>query len=115
MTGMQTIGGHMRPSPSEGCNTGSGHHDALMMKQPSDTAHTPAVASSKRRRDHLRLVTEEPTLDAEIAAAIRPRTIGRLIAQTALIAETASMRRREERAAQPLGIAGRLMGRFRSV
>ncbi|MBC7460495.1 MAG: hypothetical protein H7287_03965 [Thermoleophilia bacterium] len=83
------------------------------MKQPFDTA-TPDD-DAPRRRDHLRLVTEQPSAEAELAAAMRPRSIGRLIAQTALIAETAAMRRREQRAEPQRGGIGRLMGRFRTV
>ncbi|MCW2950333.1 MAG: hypothetical protein JWN41_1346 [Thermoleophilia bacterium] len=106
----------MRPDPGRQCNTLRGPHDAQGMKQPSDSA--PASSSDSRdgrRRDHLRLVVEQPSLEAEVAAAIRPRTIGRLIAQTALIAESATNRRAEERVQPPRGIADRFIGRFRSV
>ena len=44
--------------------------------------------------------------------APRPRTIGRLIAQTALIADSA-VARRSEADLQPRGVSGRLLGRFR--
>lgn len=68
-----------------------------------------------RTRDHLRLVTEPETVEAAVAAAGRPRTIGRLIAQTALIAESTVNRRRDHEAAGhgPRGIGERLLGRFR--
>ena len=59
---------------------------------------------------HLWLVPE-PALDAS-AAAPRPRTIGRLIAQTALIADSALTRRRLDDDEGQRGI-GRLLGRFR--
>jgi hypothetical protein len=45
--------------------------------------------------------------------AQRPRTIGRLIAQTALIADSAVNRRRLDEHADGRGVAGRLLGRFR--
>ena len=104
----------MRPLPG-GCATRDGAvADLLVMKHPSDTAATTENDAPERRRNHLRLVTEEPTLEAEVAASVRPRTIGRLIAQTAMIAETAALRRREQREPQPRGL-GRIVGRFRSV
>ena len=85
------------------------------MKHPSDTATKSDSETPTRRRDHLRLVTEQPSVEAEVAASVRPRTIGRLIAQTALIAETAAMRRKEQRETPPPRGINRLMGRFRSV
>jgi hypothetical protein len=112
--GLQTLGAHAA-SRTRRWNTGSRAHDALVMKHPSDSAKPVDADAAPRRRDHLRLVTEQPSVEAEVAAAIRPRTIGRLIAQTALIAETATMRRREEKAVAQRGGIGRLMGRFRSV
>jgi hypothetical protein len=89
--------------------------DALVMKNQRPDLSSPVDAdTTKRRRDHLRLVTELPSAEAETAAAIRPRTIGRLIAQTALIADSAVMRRREERTEhEARGLTGRLLGRFR--
>lgn len=64
-------------------------------------------------RDHLRLVLDEP-VDPRVPPAARPRTIGRVIAQTALIADSAVTRRRmEDRSPESRGVAGRLLGRFR--
>ena len=82
-------------------------------QRPHSTSSTD-LETTPRRRDHLRLVTEPPSVEAETAAAVRPRTIGRLIAQTAMIADTAVMRRSEERGADASrGLAGRLLHRFR--
>lgn len=67
-----------------------------------------------RRREHLRLVADEP-IPAGVPPAARPRTIGRVIAQTALIADSAVTRRRMEDHLPDIGrgMAGRLLGRFR--
>jgi hypothetical protein len=74
------------------------------------STHSRADATS---RDHLHLVREEP-IEPGTPPAARPRTIGRVIAQTALIADSAITRRRMEGgAAQGRGVAGRLLGRFR--
>ncbi|MCB0879803.1 MAG: hypothetical protein KDC46_12595 [Thermoleophilia bacterium] len=72
---------------------------------------TPTTA---RSRDHLRLVSTPP-LEAGTPPAARPRTIGRVIAQTALIADSAVTRRRlDDRTPDAgRGMAGRLLGRFR--
>lgn len=75
------------------------------MRTMSESPETP------RRRDHLRLVVE-PVTEPGAAPAPRPRTIGRLIAQTALIADSAVTRRSLEPEDQR-GMAGRLFGRFR--
>lgn len=66
------------------------------------------------RRDHLRLVSSDP-VPVGVPPAARPRTIGRVIAQTALIADSAVTRRRmEDRLPdQGRGMTGRLLGRFR--
>jgi len=72
-------------------------------------------AAPPRRRDHLRLVAE-PALPPgnPPAPAPRPRSIGRLIAQTALIADSAVTRRRvSDTLPESRGVAGRLLGRFR--
>ncbi len=68
-----------------------------------------------RSRDHLRLVPSE-ALPVGTPPAARPRTIGRVIAQTALIADSALTRRRMEDDRTPnlgRGVANRLLGRFR--
>lgn len=86
-----------------------------MSDETRDSTTSPDDAS--RRRDHLRLVTEATVDSIGLAAtAPRPRTIGRLIAQTALIADSAVTRRRAEPAlpaGERGGMAGRLLGRFR--
>lgn len=66
------------------------------------------------RRDHLRLVAVEPAPPG-IPPAARPRTIGRVIAQTALIADSAVTRRHmADHLPDPSrGMTGRLFGRFR--
>jgi hypothetical protein len=64
-------------------------------------------------RDHLQLVRDEP-IDPGTPPAARPRTIGRVIAQTALIADSAITRRRMDGGVpEGRGVAGRLLGRFR--
>jgi hypothetical protein len=70
--------------------------------------------SSRPRRDHLSLVRDAP-VDASVPPAARPRTIGRVIAQTALIADSAITRRRmdDQLPEHGRGVAGRLLGRFR--
>lgn len=65
-----------------------------------------------RRRDHLRVVSEPATAEGVVAPA-RPRTIGRVIAQTALIADGAMSRRRELTTTETRSGVGRLLGRFR--
>lgn len=69
-----------------------------------------------RRRDHLRVV-EAPARHGAVeggGAVARPRTIGRLIAQTALIADSAASRREvEDLERGPRRGAARLLGRFR--
>jgi hypothetical protein len=84
----------------------------------SESPRTPRESSSDepRRRDHLSLVVEAPIALApgELPVpAQRPRTIGRLIAQTALIADSAVNRRRLDEHGDGRGMAGRLLGRFR--
>ena len=75
------------------------------------------TSDEPRRRDHLSVVTDGPALaPGEVPThEMRPKTIGRLIAQTALIADSAVARRREEpqRSERGGGMAGRLLGRFR--
>lgn len=69
-----------------------------------------------RSRDHLTLVPAIETLEAAVAHAGRPRTIGRLIAQTALIAESTVQRRRDRADEASHGgrrLGERLLGRFR--
>ncbi|MCW2956078.1 MAG: hypothetical protein JWO69_947 [Thermoleophilia bacterium] len=96
------------------------------MQAMSDEPATPdetATKATDRRRDHLRLVTATsmPPMAAPVlgdAAVVRPRTIGRLIAQTAMIADSAVQRRKLERDVRDRGgaergIAGKLLGRFR--
>ena len=84
----------------------------------SDEPRHPRESSSddtSRRRDHLSLVVDAPTPIIASPAA-RPRTIGRVIAQTALIADSAVTRRRvDDRLpdAGGRGMAGRLLNRFR--
>jgi hypothetical protein len=70
--------------------------------------------SPERDRSHLRLVAE-PTIEPGAPASARPRTIGRVIAQTALIADSAMTRRRLSDDAPGAGrsVAGRFLGRFR--
>ena len=71
--------------------------------------------TNARSRDHLRLVPTE-ALPVGTPPAARPRTIGRIIAQTALIADSALTRRRMDSDRSPnlgRGVAGRLLGRFR--
>ena len=77
------------------------------MQMMSDDATTP---DEPRRRDHLSVVTDPPL--PEGAAPVRPRTIGRVIAQTALLADSAMTRRRAEPPNELRGV-GRLLGRFR--
>jgi hypothetical protein len=66
---------------------------------------------SPRSRAHLSVVTDPEMIPA--SAAARPRTIGRVIAQTALMADSAMTRRRAEPPHQSRGGVGRLLGRFR--
>lgn len=75
-----------------------------------------------RRGDHLRLVTERAEAGAVDPGALdsrtpRPRTIGRLIAQTAMLAEGAVAKKRgdEPRPAGPprSGLSGRLLRHLR--
>jgi hypothetical protein len=80
-----------------------------MSDSPRDTRAP--KSDETRRRDHLRLV-EEPVVAAGTAPAPRPRSIGRLIAQTALIADSAVTRRRLD-VPETRGMTGRLLGRFR--
>jgi hypothetical protein len=80
-----------------------------MSDAPRDTRAP--KSDDSRRRDHLRLVAE-PVVAVGAAPAPRPRSIGRLIAQTALIADTAVSRRRAE-LPDSRGVTGRLFGRFR--
>lgn len=82
----------------------------VMSDTPRDTRAT--ESDEPRRRDHLRLVAE-PVLAAGTVPAPRPRSIGRLIAQTALIADSAVSRRRSE-VSEGRSVPGRrLFGRFR--
>jgi hypothetical protein len=72
----------------------------------------PTTDEEPRRRDHLRVITE-PELP-EGAMPARPRTIGRVIAQTALLADSAMHRRHMNAPTQAdLRGVGRLLGRFR--
>ncbi len=80
-----------------------------MSDSPRDTRDP--KSDETRRRDHLRLVAD-PVVPAGTAPAPRPRSIGRLIAQTALIADSAVTRRRLD-APETRGMTGRLLGRFR--
>ncbi|MCZ4497380.1 MAG: hypothetical protein JWM25_1965 [Thermoleophilia bacterium] len=116
--------------PSEGaalqtrpCNTATRWPDSRGMSDERATPGAPkAVDSPERRRDHLRLVTAAP-IPAMAGAPVlgatavpRPRTIGRLIAQTALIADSAVTRKRMDRDLPgngERGIAGKLLGKFR--
>jgi hypothetical protein len=85
-------------------NEATGRPDTrVMSEQPPTPDETP------RRRDHLSVVTEPEMIPA--SAAARPRTIGRVIAQTALLADSALHRRRAE-TPETRGM-GRLLGRFR--
>jgi hypothetical protein len=82
-----------------------------------EPGHTRGNASddTSRRRDHLSLVADAQTPSMALPIE-RPRTIGRVIAQAALIADSAVTRRRvDERLpdAGGRGMAGRLLGRFR--
>lgn len=76
-------------------------------------------AESPEPRRHLHVVAEPApvadagAIDAMRAPAARPRTIGRLIATTALIADSAVTRRRLDEDMPQRGMAGRLLGRFR--
>ncbi len=85
-----------------------------MQAMSDETPDTRTTTSDEpRRRDHLRLVAE-PVVAVGAAPAPRPRSIGRLIAQTALIADSAVTRRRiSQEDARSGGMAGRLLGRFR--
>jgi hypothetical protein len=68
---------------------------------------------ARRRRQHLRLLPEAAT-SIGVVPAPRARSIGRLIAQTALIAESALTRREFDPAlGGPRTAAGRFLGRFR--
>ncbi|MCW2925679.1 MAG: hypothetical protein JWM98_3083 [Thermoleophilia bacterium] len=69
---------------------------------------------TERLRPNLRLVREPVHDPAAAVPPPRPRSIGRLIAQTALIADSA-VNRRESHDVMPegRGMAGRLLGRFR--
>ncbi|MCW2920245.1 MAG: hypothetical protein JWL76_119 [Thermoleophilia bacterium] len=82
---------------------------SVMSDSPRDTRAP--KSEEPRRRDHLSLVAE-PVLAAGAVPAPRPRSIGRLIAQTALIADSAVSRRRAE-LPETRGMTGRLFGRFR--
>lgn len=77
----------------------------VMSEQPPTPDETP------RRRDHLSVVTEPEMIPA--STPVRARTIGRVIAQTALLADSAMTRRRAE-PPEARGVV-RLLGRFRSV
>jgi hypothetical protein len=68
------------------------------------------TADEPRRRDHLSVVTEPAP--AAGAPPARPRTIGRVIAQTALLADSAMTRRRADPPHEVRGVS-RLLGRFR--
>ena len=78
----------------------------------SDAPRTPDDSSDEpRRRDHLRVVADPPV--AAGGPPPRPRSIGRVIAQTALIADSAVTRRKAAPTFhEPRGV-GRLLGRFR--
>lgn len=76
-----------------------------MSDEPRDTADD---TSQARRADHLRVVT-----GPQSAAAAGPRSIGRVIAQTALIADSAVARRRATPPQAEARGVGRLLGRFR--
>lgn len=80
-----------------------------MSDSPRDTRAP--KSDETRRRDHLRLVAE-PELAVGAVPAPRPRSIGRLIAQTALIADSAVSRRKLD-VPVARGMTGRLLGRFR--
>ena len=87
----------------------------------SDSRDSTATPEQPRRRDHLRLVTEPAEAGAVDPGALRPdtprpRSIGRLIAQTAQLADSAVTRRREQRDTdtEPRGgVGGRLLRRLR--
>ena len=68
-------------------------------------------ADTARRADHLRVVTV-PVAPASALPA-RPRSIGRVIAQTALIADGAVARRRAQPPVHEGRGVGRLLGRYR--
>jgi len=69
---------------------------------------------SERRRDHLSVVADTtPRAVPDRHGSARPRTIGRLIAQTALIADSAVSRRESDVEAGGPRRSGRLLGRFR--
>lgn len=82
------------------------------MQAMSDEPRDTTTEAPTRRRDHLRVVEDVP-VDLHAGPPPRPRTIGRLIAQTALIADSAVTRRRLEEPDARAGMAGRLLGRFR--
>lgn len=77
-----------------------------------DQPRTPSQPADPGAKWTLRLVPEPA--DSGVGGAARPRTIGRLIAQTALIADSAVTRRRvaDTLPTYP-GRGGRLLGRFR--
>jgi hypothetical protein len=74
----------------------------------SNDANT--TSDEPRRRDHLSVVSEPAVVEGAMPA--RPRTIGRVIAQTALIADSAVTRRRATPPQESRGVS-RLLGRFR--
>lgn len=84
------------------------------MVRPDMRVMSESPRSDARSRGHLRLVVDGP-VDVTAPPAARPRTIGRVIAQTALIADSAVTRRRMDSSLpEPgRGMAGRLLGRFR--
>lgn len=87
------------------------------MQGMSDERTSPTDGAETRRRDHLSVVADPvrpPDASPLTGAGARPRSIGRLIAQTALIADGAINRRREaaDGAHEARGV-GRLLGRFR--
>lgn len=88
----------------------------------SDSRDTTTTSEDQpRRRDHLRLVTEPAEAGAVDPGALRPdtprpRSIGRLIAQTAQLADSAVTRKRDQReTTEPRGggVGGRLLRRLR--
>lgn len=82
------------------------------MRVMSDSPGTTDEASDEtRRRDHLRVIADGPVAAGEPPA--RPRSIGRVIAQTALIADGAISRRAAGTAPGDARGVGRLLGRFR--
>jgi hypothetical protein len=85
-----------------------------MMSDEPRHPRDPVSDAAPRRRDHLSLIVDVPT-PSDARPAARPRTIGRVIAQTALIADSAVTRRRVDDRLPEMGrgMAGRLLGRFR--